>query len=164
MGFKKILSDFYRILRNLPNYGKIMALASVATLYVAINPTIEKPQLLHWHYNKVIEVNGKNEFRLTPMFVKKFPRNAKYINTGTKPHPGEEFVIIKTDEKDGSHKYYLYRHVFGHNYSEWMTCIESYRKTEKRKKMTASFLFCAGICLASYPGLVRRMLSLIPKK
>lgn len=164
MIFSKLMDDFYCILRNLPNYGKVMAMASLATLYLAINPMYETPVAIYGQYNRVVERNGKLDFTLPPMFVKKFPQDAEYINTGRKPQPGEEFAIIKTDEKDGSHKYYLYKHAFGHSHSEWKATIKEYRKTQSRKKMTASFLFSVGICLASYPGLIRRMLNLIPKK
>lgn len=164
MNFKKLVLDFYRVLRNLPNYGKVLALASVATLYVAIHPTVTEPKAIHRHYNRVIEKNGKLDFMLPPMFITKFPKNSEYINTGTKPHLDDQFVVLKTDEKDGSHKYYIYRHVFGHNLNEWQASIMEYRKQEKRRKMTTSFLFSISLCLASYPGLIRRMLNLIPKK
>ena len=164
MDFKKLVQDFYRIVRNLPNYGKILAVASVATLCVAIHPTVTGPKAIHRHYNRVIEKNGKLDFMLTPMFITKFPKNSEYINTGTKPHLDDQFVVLKTDEKDGSHKYYIYRHVFGHNLNEWYASIMEYRKKEKRKKMTASFLFSISLCMASYPGLIRRMIKLIPKK
>ena len=53
MNFKKLVLDFYRVLRNLPNYGKVLALASVATLYVAIHPTVTEPKAIHRHYNSV---------------------------------------------------------------------------------------------------------------
>ena len=164
MNFKNLVLDFYRILRKLPNYGKVLALASVATLYVAIHPTVTEPKMVHRHYNRVIEKDGKLDFKLTPMFIKKFPKNSEYINTGTKPHLGDEFVVLKTDEEDGSHKYYLYRHVFGHNITEWKAAIVKYRKSEKRRRMTESFLYSISLCLGSYPGLIRRMLNLIPKK
>lgn len=160
----KLMDDFFRILKNLPNYGKVMAFGALATLYLAINPIYELPVALYGQYNRVTERNGKLDFTLPPMFVKNFPQDAEYINTGNKPKPGEEFAILKTDEKDGSHKYYLYKHYFSHSHPEWNAAIKEYRKTKSRKKMTAAFLFSMGICLISYPGMIRRFMSLIPKK
>lgn len=159
MNFKKLVQDFYRILKTLPNYGKVLAVASVATLYVAINPSVKWPTVMGYEYNWVRERDGKMVYALrTKLAANQKPTT--YVNTGTKPHPGDEIVIIKVHDRK---KPYFFRHEFGKGYRRWEEAIYDYRKSQKRKRMIVSFLFSTGLCLASYPGLVRRMLALIPK-
>lgn len=158
-----IMNDVFRILKNLPIYGKVFAIVSLIPLYFAINPSYEKPYVLHGHHNKVVERDGKLDFRLPPMFVKEFPQDAEYVNTGNKPEPGEEFALIETVENDGSHKYYLYKHQFGHSHSEWMAAIEEHRKAEKRTQMLFLYVVFAAIAFCSYPGVIQQLLSFIPK-
>ena len=159
MNFKKLVQDFYRILKTLPNYGKVLAVASVATLYVAINPSVKWPTVMGYEYNWVRERDGKMVYALrTKLAANQKPTT--YVNTGTEPHPGDEIVIIKVHDRK---KPYFFRHEFGKGYRRWEEAIYDYRKSQKRKRMIVSFLFCTCLCLASYPGLVRRMLALIPK-
>ena len=111
MDFKKLTLDFYRAVRRLPNYGKVMAAASVASLYLAINPAV------HEEFN-----------------------NPK----------GEVFLLYNVTNRM--------------QYKEWIVALNKYLKNRQRKKMTLSFLFCAGICFSSDPDLIRRLRALIPKK
>jgi len=58
MNTRTLIDAFYRIIRKLPIAGKIMALASMTTLYYAINPSVKDFDYFdpRWAYEKLVEV------------------------------------------------------------------------------------------------------------
>lgn len=159
--FKKLVMDFYRAFLKLPNYGKVLALASIATLYLALFPSVKKPIMRKYEWNRIeLNEDGKKVF-LRKSAIAKDGVPSYYVNSDQKPKPKDTMVILDVIDDDTP---YMYKEVRGSMPWHWMDAVYEYKKSAKRKKMAASFLFSITLAMASYPGLIRRLWNLIPKK
>lgn len=159
--FKKLLVDFYRAFLKLPNYGKVLAVASIATLYLAIFPSVKQPIMYKYEWNR-IELNEKGEkVFLRKSAIAKDGVPSFYVNSSQTPKPKDTMVILDIIDDDTP---YMFKEERGTNVFDWVEAVYDYKKSAKRKKMAASFLFSITLAMASYPGLIRRLWNLIPKK
>ena len=163
MDFKKLTLDFYRAVRRLPNFGKVMAAASVASLYLAINPAVHEILDVAYNFNTFCQKpDGTLGFRLYPSVSDKYPN--EYINSSKELEAGDNIVVMREFNNPKGEVFLLYNVTNRMQYKEWIVALNKYLKNRQRKKMTLSFLFCAGICFSSDPDLIRRLRALIPKK
>ena len=162
MKFKKLALDFYRALSKLPNWGKVMALASVASLFCAIHPVVKPINDLTYNHNRLyVNEKGKLDLYLYPSVSKEFPN--EYININRKPCAGDNVVILR-ERLNPKGEIFMFYNPRVSGGTAWKKCLNSYLKNRQRKKMALSFVFSASLCLGSFPGLIKRMLELIPRK
>jgi len=166
MNTRTLIDAFYRIIRKLPIAGKIMALASMTTLYYAINPSVKDFDYFdpRWAYEKLVEVNGKLKYSGLNWPQRYHKRITyvpdHYINTSEKPKVNDRVVIVYLNEEDKEKKLYLLNLKYDCDIMHWHKMILEDKKSEKRTKLLFMFVFSAGISLGSYPGLIDRLLSL----
>ncbi len=140
-----------------------MAAASVASLYLAINPAVHEIKAVAYNFNKFCKApDGSLGFRLYPAVSDKYPN--EYINSSKELEAGDNIVVMRELNNPKGEVFLLYNVTNRMQYKEWIAALNKYLKNRQRKKMTLSFLFCAGICFSTDPDLIRRLRSLIPKK
>lgn len=157
---KGLKAYFYAVLKVLPPYAKIMALASVATLICAVYPTVPDLGYVAYSFNSLQEIDGKIVYSMNPQWGEKDEVPDYYVNLSRKPKVGDHVIQLKPQKGDGT--VYLCYHEYGHYYDEWVESLYASEKARKRRKMYLSFLMSASICLFAYPDLVRRMAKLVP--
>ncbi len=160
MSTKSILAiqRLVNVFKRLPLWGKFMSLSALATLYVAIRPTVKEPGDLAYQINGIVERNGVVEYAYQSTFTDKFPD--EYINTDDAPKVKDMVIILR---EKGDDEIYFYRDTPGKKYDDWHQAVWKERKKEQRKKMTFTFLLTMGLTFFSYSGIIGGLLDLIPR-
>ncbi len=153
------LQGLAKIFKKLPLWGKITAISSLATLCVAIHPVVEEPGRLSYHINGIKKEDGQLKFVVRSMFTDEFPE--EYINTSDDPKATDMVIILR---EKGDDRVYFYRDEPGKRYEDWHQAVWDERKKDQRVSMIISFLISMGLTIGSYPGVIGRLLDLVPKK
>ena len=162
MKFKKLALDFYRALSKLPNWGKVMALASVASHFCAIHPVVKPINDLTYNHNRLyVNEKGKLDLYMFASVSNEFPN--EYININRKPCAGDNVVILR-ERLNEKGEIFMFYNPRASGITVWRKNLNNYLKNRQRKKMAVSFLFSARLCLGSFPGLIKRMMELIPRR
>ncbi len=153
------LQGLAKIFKKLPLWGKITAISSLATLCVAIHPVVEEPGRMAYAINGIVERDGVVEYAHHTNFVDKLPD--VYINTTDDPKVTDMVILLR---EKGDDRVYFYRDEPGKRYEDWHQAVWDERKKDQRVSMIISFLISMGLTIGSYPGVIGRLLDLVPKK
>ncbi len=152
------LQGLVNIFKQLPVLGKLTAISSLITLAIAIHPTVEEPGRLAYQINGIVERDGVVEYAYRSTFTDKFPD--EYINTSADPKVKDMVIILR---EKGDDEIYFYRDTPGKKYDDWHQAVWDERKKEQRVNMMIAFMVSMGLTIVSYPGVIRRLLELVPK-
>ncbi len=156
-----LIQEIVRVFKTLPLWGKLAVMSSLATLTVAIAPTVPNPARLIYRFDSITVKNGNLVYTGGYFFTDKFPD--KYINTSMDPEEGDMVIILR--ERDAERNdVYFYRQERGKRYEDWHQAVWDYKKKQQRTSMTMAFMLSMGLAIGSYPGLIRRLLELIPRR
>ncbi len=173
--FWNVIGELTGVLLKLPLWGKMAVIGALGSLALAILPPVDKPFRLTYQINGITERDAHAEYTYASTFTNKFP--IEYINTTDVPKVRDMVIILKEvtpemaqdrdlyDEVINSDdtEVYFYRDEKGKRYDDWLQAVWDYKKDAARLDAIFAFLTTTSIALASYPGLVRRLISLIPR-
>ncbi len=168
------LGELAGVFIKLPLWGKLSVLASLGTLALAINPPVDKPFRLTYQINGITERDGHIGYTYASTFTNMFPD--EYINTSDAPAVRDMVIILKevtpemAQDRDLYDKVinsddtevYFYRDEKGKRYDDWLQALWDHKIEGARMKYTFAFLLSVSASLVSYPGLIRKLLNLIP--
>ncbi len=153
------LQGLAKIFKKLPLGGKITAISSLATLCVAIHPVVEEPGRLKTAINGIVERDGVVQYAYRTTITDELPK--EYINTSDDPKVTDVVILLR---EKGDDRLYFYRDEPGKRYEDWHQAVWDERKKDQRVSMIISFLISMGLTIGSYPGVIGRLLDLVPKK